>query len=414
MSRLVRTYLSFLRTGPQTSRGWALLVLLSPFSTLYGLIGWLRVRLYRFGLLSIYRSATPVISVGNLAAGGKGKTPLVDYIVRYLIARNLRVAVVSRGYGGISREPVTRVKPLANTQRGAKLCGDEPILLQRRNPQLEVLTAKRRADGIRYASESLSADVIVLDDGFQHLAVSRTLDIVMLDAEQPFANGWPLPAGELREFAGAYRRADLLVLSRSRDENRLPPDFPRPVIRTKHTLETIATDLAGRQVPVTELQNLKGVAFSGIADPESFFTTLKANGLRLVEELPLPDHVAYDRRLLKRLAGLAKEADFLVTTEKDGVKLAAEMFSLPCYQIPLQLEVCAGEELLKSALDTIATRGNTMNLSADLMAILACPQCKGAVIQNEDQTGIVCPACKLVYPVRDDIPVMLIDEARPI
>jgi tetraacyldisaccharide 4'-kinase len=414
MSRLVRSYLSFTRSGPQTSRGWALLVLLSPVSVLYGLFGWLRVRLYRLGVLSSFSTSTPVISVGNLAAGGKGKTPLVDYIVRYYLARGLQVAVVSRGYGGDSRERVTRVKQHVKSQQAAAHCGDEPVLLQRRNPQLEVLTAKRRADGIRYASDCLSADVIILDDGFQHLAASRALDIVMLDAEQPFGNGWPLPAGELREFAGAYRRADLLVLSRCSHKNRLPPDFHHQVIQTKHVLGSVALELTGRRVPLAELRPLKGVAFSGIAAPESFFMALKASGLTLVDELPLSDHVSYNRSLLKRLTALAEGADYLVTTEKDGVKLTAEMFLLPCYQIPLQLEFYAGEDVLKSSLDMIINRGSNMNLSADLLAILACPQCKGAVALNKERTGIVCPACKLLYPVRDDIPVMLIDEARPI
>jgi len=235
-----------------------------------------------------------------------------------------------------------------------------------------------------------------------------------LDAQQPFGNGWPLPAGELREFADSYRRADLLILSRCTAEDRLPPYFTGPIVRTRHLLESSAVDLCCNQVRLTELQGKQGFAFSGIANPESFFAALQSSGLTLSAGFPLPDHVDYDHALLKRLNRRAEDADFLVTTEKDGVKLSADMFSLPCYQIPLKLEIYDGAEQLDQALDRSVRRGHAMNLNNDLLDILACPKCKGPVTLNAEQTGIVCHACKLVYPVRDDIPVMLIDEATPI
>lgn len=414
MSSLVRTYLAMCRQGPESFRGWLLLALLVPVSLLYGWLGRLRLAGYRCGLFASYRSRLPVISVGNLAAGGKGKTPLVDYIVRYLSGQGLQVVVVSRGYGGSSRSRVARIKPDLASPLAAARFGDEPVLLQRRNPQIEVLTARKRADGIRYANEQLEADVVVLDDGFQHLAVQRELDIMMLDARRPFGNGWPLPAGELREFAGAYRRADLLVLSRCSEQDCLPPRFSGPVVRTCHRLETFANDLEGRRVPLEALQGKTGFAFSGIAAPEGFFAALRDSGLQLVQQLALPDHVGYGPKLITRLGRLAAGADFLVTTEKDGVKLAAGMFAQPCYQVPLKLEIVDGEEQLQQTLLQSVSQESTMNLSEDLLKILACPKCKGSVSLKDDQSGIICPACQLVYPVRDEIPVMLIDEATPI
>lgn len=255
---------------------------------------------------------------------------------------------------------------------------------------------------------------MVLDDGFQHLAAERTLDIVMLDARQPFANGWPLPAGELREFAPAYRRADVLVLSRCSEQDPLPPHFDGPVLRAAHRLNSTAFDLSGQCRPLDELGKLRGVAFAGIASPESFFASLRQAGLNLVEEIPLPDHVDYDRALIDRLNRLSAGADFLVTTEKDGVKLGAENLQLPCFQIPLRLEFLSGETSLIASLEKIIAQGRTMNLTDELLTILACPKCKGKVSLQEDRQGLICPACKLVYPVRDDIPVMLIDEATPI
>jgi len=414
MTQAAQRYLDLLRRGPNSVGGWLLFILLVPLSLIYGLVGLLRVWCYRVGVLPSFDSRVPVISVGNLAAGGKGKTPLVDYLARYLLARGLRVAVVSRGYGGRQRSRVCPVKQYADAADAAATCGDEPVLLQRRNPKLEVLIARKRADGIHYATEQLSADVVLLDDGFQHLAARRRLNIVMLDAQHPFGNGWPLPAGELREFAWAFRRADIMVLSRCSDQDPLPPYFPGPVIRSQHLLEPVAVDLAGKQVPLADLAGKTGVAFAGIASPQPFFAALSAAGLSLEQTLSLSDHVVYDAPLIDRLKELAKSADFLVTTEKDGVKLAAEMFSLPCYQVPLQLEIVSGAELLHQELDHIVSQGATMNLTDELIAVLACPKCKGVVKPNEDKSGLVCPACQLVYPVRDDIPVMLIDEATPI
>jgi len=410
----VQKYLYLTRRGPSSIGGWFLFVLLVPLSLAYGLVGLLRVWCYRVGVLSSFNSSVPVISVGNLAAGGIGKTPLVDYLARYLLSRGLRVAVVSRGYGGRQQSRICPVKQVADAADAADFCGDEPVLLQRRNPELDVLIARKRADGIRYATEQLSAEVVLLDDGFQHLAARRQLDIVMLDAQQPFGNGWPLPAGELREFARAFRRADLLVLSRCSDQDPLPPYFPGPVIRSRHLLKPVAIDLAGEQIPLADLAGKTGVAFAGIASPEPFFAALAAAGLFLEQTLSLADHVVYDAYLLETLTELAKSADFLVTTEKDGVKLTAEMFTLPCYQVPLQLDFICGAEPLHRELDRIVSQGAIMNLTDELIAILACPKCKGAVQPNEDQSGLTCPVCQLEYPVRDDIPVMLIDEAKPI
>jgi len=414
MNQLVQKYLYLARRGPSSIGGWFLFILLMPLSLVYGLIGLLRAWCYRVGVLPSYKSCVPVISVGNLAAGGIGKTPLVDYLARYLLSRGLRVAAVSRGYGGRQQSPVCPVKNIADDAAAADFCGDEPVLLQRRNPKLDVLIARKRADGIRYATEQLSAEVVLLDDGFQHLAARRQLDIVMLDAQQPFGNGWPLPAGELREFAWAFRRADMMVLSRCCDQDPLPPYFPGPVVRSRHLLKPVAVDLAGKQIPLADLAGKTGVAFAGIASPEPFFAALVAAGLTLEQTLSLADHVVYDAQLLKTLKELARSADFLVTTEKDGVKLAADMFSLPCYQIPLQLEIVCGAELLHLELDRIVSQGAIMNLTDELIAILACPKCKGAVQPNEDKNGLTCPVCQLEYPVRDDIPVMLIDEAKPI
>ncbi|BCR05200.1 tetraacyldisaccharide 4'-kinase [Desulfuromonas versatilis] len=401
------------RLASEGARGGAerlLLVLLTPLGWLYGVAGLLRVALYRRQALASYRAGVPVVSVGNLSVGGTGKTPTVEFVVRHLLRAGKTVAVVSRGYGGSARSGVTLVCGGQGPLVAADICGDEPYLLARRLPEAIVLVAPRRAEGVRVAQEEFGADVVVLDDGFQHLAVQRDLDIVLLDGRRPLGNGKVLPAGLLREFPLALGRADLFLLTRSRGDEPGPRGLSRPVLRCRHRLAGEAISLAGEPLELANLAGLRGAAFAGIADPEGFFRDLRAAGLALSHAIGFADHAGYGPRELERLARVAAEVDYLITTEKDGVKLGEGDFSIPCYQVPLSLEFFqpGGLEAKLNAL----FEENTMPLSPELLEIIACPQCKGEVKLREGGDALVCEACRLLYPVRDDIPVMLIDEAQ--
>ncbi|BCA80116.1 tetraacyldisaccharide 4'-kinase [Desulfuromonas sp. AOP6] len=329
--------------GPDGFLDLLLLGVLIPLGWLYGLVGLCRAALYRCGVLSSFRSPVPVISVGNITAGGTGKTPVVDALVKHFLSQGLRVAVVSRGYGGALQERVGVVSVGEGPQMAADLCGDEPFLLARRNPQALVFVARKRADGVRTAVERYQAERIILDDGFQHLAVQRDVDILLLDGSKPLGNGQVLPAGLLREFPSAVKRADLLVFTRCPEGSGSPSAPPlyaeKPAYYSQHLLASEAISLAGEVVPLARLQTKKGVAFAGIADPTSFFEALAAKGLLLVENLALSDHVVYDIQLVKRLSRLAEGADYLITTEKDAVKLDLGDFSVPCYQVPLAMHL---------------------------------------------------------------------------
>lgn len=329
--------------GPEGFLDRLLLGVLIPLGWLYGLVGLFRAALYRWGILPSFRASVPVLSVGNITAGGTGKTPVVDALLKHFLAQGLRVAVVSRGYGGSLREGVGVVSAGEGPQLAADLCGDEPFLLARRNPQALILVARKRADGIRTVVERYQAELIILDDGFQHLAVQRDVDILLLDGNNPLGNGQVLPAGLLREFPPALKRADLLVFTRCPEGTSRPPASrlcaEKPFFYSRHVLASEAISLAGEVVPLTRLQSKKGVAFAGIADPASFFEALGAKGLRLAENLALSDHVVYDNQLLKRLRSFAEGADYLITTEKDAVKLDLADFSVPCYQVPLAVHL---------------------------------------------------------------------------
>ena len=410
MPSLFQWYLPVWTEGPRTPAQHLLYRFLSPLSELYGRVGQVRVALYRRGLLSSQAFPVPVISIGNLAVGGTGKTPTVDWVARYCQGRGRRVAVVSRGYGGRGAGDVAVVSDGRQLLLSPEVAGDEPVLLARRNPRLIVVVAPRRAQGVRTAIAEFGADLIILDDGFQHLAVRRDLDIVLLDAKHPFGNGRVLPAGLLREFPEVLARGDLFILTRA-VAGSSPPDLPGPVLTSRHCLADRVSALDGQSFPLDSLHGKRLVAFAGIADPEAFFSDLRGKGLTLSETLAFPDHVTYNRAELARINAVGGEV--LLTTEKDAVKLRAADFTVPCCQMPLELTFDR-PELLTAHLDRLTAKESTMPIKQELLDILACPQCKGAVRLRDDQQALVCDACRLAYPIRDDIPVMLIDEAEKI
>ncbi len=326
--------------GPRGLLERALLLFLLPAGWLYGLAGLFRVALYRLGLLRSHAFGVPVISIGNLAVGGTGKTPAVDFILRTLMEKGVRVAVVSRGYGGRVPDRVGVVSAGKGLLLSPTQSGDEPYLLARRNPGALVLVAPRRAEGVRRAIRDFGAEVVVLDDGFQHLAVRRDLDIVLLDARRPLGNGRVLPAGRLREFPLALRRADLVVFTRSDDGEAGEIPFRGPALHCRHRLAAEVHDLSGNRAPLASLAGKAGLAFAGIADPENFFSSLRRKGLFLGGTLGFPDHAPFGPRELERLGAAARtaRADYLVTTEKDGVKLTGASLPLPCWQVGMSLE----------------------------------------------------------------------------
>ena len=330
-------YLRMTREGPRTIRSALLYWGLCPLSFVYGLVMRLRSNLYRAGLISSYRASVPVVSVGNLVVGGTGKTPMVDFLVKHVTGLGLRCAVVSRGYGGSYSQAVARVMAAdGRAQMTAAECGDEPLLLARRNPRVPVYVARKRALGVR-AAEADGAQLILLDDGFQHLAVQRDLDILLLDASRPFGNGRVLPAGILREPRSAVLRADLVVMTRA---DRAPVNtlsYNGPVLRSSHRPDRIVKTLAGEVVPEVDYAGKSCLAFAGIARPDEFFQSLQSFGFGHVETIALADHQEYTRDSLNRLLGSCNNHDLLITTEKDAVKLSAEDFPIPCYQTGVEM-----------------------------------------------------------------------------
>ena len=323
--------------------------LLRLFSGCYGWAVALRNRRFDRG---INRTSVevPVISVGNLTTGGTGKTPLVIEVARRLERHGRKVGVISRGYRAPQDQPA-----------------DELIMVSRRLPGVVCLSDPDRVRAARRAIDQHAVDAIVLDDAFQHRRLARDLDIVTIDATCPFGYGYLLPRGLLREPPASLRRADLIVISRADqlDEQGLKALHARladiaPQVRrvnSRHRLKGL-TELDGRAAEPAADPASPVFCFSAIGNPAAFEDTVRRMGAHVRGGLRWPDHHHYARADLVRVVGQAKrcEADLLLTTEKDAVKLAAIPFDWPCRVLAVRIDVDFlddGDTILASALDQL-------------------------------------------------------------
>ena len=273
----------------------------------------------------------PVVSVGNLAVGGTGKTPLVAWLARRLAGDGLAPAVVSRGYGGTAGPGPLLVSTGTGPRVDARACGDEPHLLAKSLPGVIVIVGSDRAEGVRAAARA-GARCVLLDDGFQHRRLARDLDIVLLDGRAPFGNRRLLPAGPLREPPSSLRRAGAVVLTRleasdaARDAIAAvrATGFEGPVLRSGHRAVGF-TNLAGSPERAPE----RALAFCGIADPQRFRGDLEHAGVVVAGLRAFRDHQPYTRASWEALVAESRTLRVpLVTTEKDLSRLEALPLSL--------------------------------------------------------------------------------------
>lgn len=325
----------------------ALALLLAPLGWLYGLLMRLRAWCYRAGIFSSTRIGCPVISVGNLTAGGTGKTPLTIFLAAALQRRGRRPVVISRGYRGRLEGQVAVVSDGNSILLSAADAGDEPVLMARRLPGIPVVIGARRAEAAALAREKLGANVIVCDDAFSHLALRRDCDIVLAHARDGLGNGRCLPAGPLREPAKAIRRANLVVLNATAGEDpRTEAELRRAGFRAAVWRLTYGS-LSWRRyaddgpVDLSALADRRVLAFTATARPRDVFESFARAGCDIVIGETFPDHHAYHAADLARLAQLAAARGicYLATTEKDAVKLPV----LPSDSPPLLVAALAPE-----------------------------------------------------------------------
>ena len=317
-----------------------------PFSPIYGALMRIRAQLYHRNVLKVASLPVPVISVGNLTMGGTGKTPTVRMLARLLQQKGYHPAVVSRGYGGTATKSVNVVSTGREILLSPGEAGDEPYLLASTVPGLPVLTGKKRALPCRYACDQLHCDAIILDDGFQHLAVKRDLDLVLFNATTLAGNSRVFPGGELREPVCALKRADAILLTGLTPANRGRAEAFKALLESRFSHAPVFTSenmVSGLFLQTGEpLSAEKGnqplFAFSGIAHPGRFLSLLADHNIDVVGCSQFVDHVQYSRKDVEKLVAQAEQcgAAALVTTRKDMVKIAELKIDFPIYCLEIE------------------------------------------------------------------------------
>ena len=342
-------------TAKQNTRLKRLFLLGRPFSPLYSCVMANRSSLYRKGFIRQHDLDVPVISVGNLILGGTGKTPLVLYIARFLTQNGRKPAILSRGYKGKAKATINVVADNTAILQDAVMAGDEPRLLAEKLPGVPVLTGKKRFITGRYAIDTLAANALILDDGFQHLAVKRDLDLVLFSGQMLLGNGQVLPGGELREPLSALSRADAFVITGVDEPGEstveefihfLKGSFPdKPVFMGSYHAENLIPRIFHGKYDVISLTQVKEMAiygFCGIAQPGSFKKTLNRLQVNLVGFNAFHDHHSYSPGHVDSICRDAGNAGAraLITTEKDFVKLRnIYTGELPLLALPIQLKM---------------------------------------------------------------------------
>jgi tetraacyldisaccharide 4'-kinase len=329
-SFLSQQYLRLTMPDSRTSLDWALAPLV-PLSHLYGLGMVVRERLYGMGFLQQRALAATVISIGNLTVGGTGKTPVVIALANALRQKGRRVGVASRGYGRSSTSEVVEVSNGEFLHHSPEETGDEPFLIAEQCPGVPVVVGADRYIAGRHLLERCGVDTLILDDAFQHLALKRDVDVLLLDATAPFGNGYLLPRGRLRERQSALARASLIMVTRARQAadlhdilmrmGRLAPGTPLCVTDFNPS-RLLKIGTIESQAPAL-LKGERVLLLSAIGNPRSFRTLVERLGARVVDHRVFPDHHSYTAHDAQEVAKVAAElrANRIVTTEKDAVKL---------------------------------------------------------------------------------------------
>jgi len=333
-------------------------------SVLYAGIVQLRMFFYRHGIFRKKTLGCLIISIGNITVGGTGKTPLVEMFARALTEGGRKVAVLSRGYKRKKKyaawdlfkkdrwsEPPGIVSDGMQLRMNSEEAGDEPYMLAKNLPNVAVIVGSNRVRSGSYAIEKFGADTLILDDGFQYLSLNRRLNIVLVDATNPFGNGHLLPRGILREPRRNLARADIFFITKAKD---MPTDPIKGLIRQYNPAAEIVecyyeprhlVDIvSGGHVDLSYLRNKRAAIMTAIADPEGFEASVERLGAQVVSASRYADHYRFSEQDLDGVvASVKKKADCIVTTEKDFVRLpAGRKYALPVFYLRVEVKIING------------------------------------------------------------------------
>jgi tetraacyldisaccharide 4'-kinase len=356
--------MAFLQPGQPVRHG------LQWVAGLYGLVTRLRLWGYRQGWFSITRLPCWVVSVGNLTVGGTGKTPVVILLAQRLMAKGQRVAILSRGYKRMSTRPHLLVSNGSRLLAGPSEAGDEPFLIAQRCPNAIVAVGADRVALGRWVLKHHPVDCIVLDDGFQHRALHRDVDLVLLDATDGAGLDALLPAGRLREPLSGVDRASAIIITRAevrqdvdaiRSRLRAVACTPSAVMEVVFRPASLAAVVSRDQQPVGWGLRKKAWLVSGIGNSRSFRRSAESIGIEIMGESAFEDHHRYTHHEIEQIRSIVQVtgSEFVLTTEKDGGKLIPFLTpSDPWWMLQLGTEVVYGEEQLHKLIDVPSLEGN--------------------------------------------------------
>ena len=322
--------------------------LLIPFSYLYCFAVQIRNFLYDRKFLKCYVSPVKIISVGNISAGGSGKTPLVINIASVLMSEGFKIALLSRGYKRKSKG-ITVVYDGKNICADSEHSGDEAYMtiksLLENYSGFYSLVAENRIEGVKYIENHFKADFIILDDAFQHRKIHRKRDILVIDSNdfinRKFYNKYLLPAGNLREPLKNIKRASVVVQNDKVSPAETLPElsgFHLPLFHSSYSVNGIFN----QQNEKTEIKNKNVLAFSGVANPDSFLDLIKKEGGKIYYSITFPDHQEYSRKDLDKIIRAYRKDSIILTTEKDFVKIAefdGFVNDYPLYYLKINMQI---------------------------------------------------------------------------
>ena len=315
--------------------------LLSPFAILYDFITRCRNWFFDIGILKIHRFPDlKIISVGNLSVGGTGKTPMVEYLIRWMIMRNQKIAVLSRGYGR-----KTKGVRVAESFDSPRTLGDEPFVYYKYfGKKIKVVVAERRVEGIRKIKLAFpEIRIILLDDSFQHRSLGVDFSILLTTVAKPFWKDFPMPVGKLREARKGWRRADFLILTKADSDTSVPNKFniPNAVTCVNYESPRMMSGILKDQI----------FAIAGLADNQPFFDHIRM-AYSLTDVRGFSDHHNYSEKDIQLFLDKSSDVSIL-TTSKDAVKLSSfnQMKKVSWGYIPISVKFAKGEELLEQELE---------------------------------------------------------------
>ena len=305
--------------------------LLRVLSFFYGLAIQCRLVVYKTGLLRSKHLPAYVMSVGNITTGGTGKTPFVAMLAKLAKTHGFRVAILSRGYKGKRSNESLVVSDGEKMVASVNEAGDEPVLLANKLSSVPVLISKKRYKIGSLAIKLFNSDLLLLDDGYQHISLHRDMNILLIDAKRQFGNRSLLPLGPLREPIGEIKRADIIVITKCTERHSgadlvdcFEKTFPaKSIFRSGHFPDQIIFPLFGKAYQPSILKEKSVVAFSGIAHPDDFLEMVKSLGANVIHHKTFSDHHFFSDSEIEELVALKKafHADFLLTTEKDWTRI---------------------------------------------------------------------------------------------